>query len=100
MVPNGVDPEWLEKRPRATALAQRWGVGSGPVFAYIGSFSHCEGRARPVDGAPDNPGRLPGARPLPGGGGADDGALPLTPGTGGPGALVSRGRDHGTGARP
>ena len=75
MVPNGVDPEWLEKRPRATAFAQRWGVGSGPVFAYIGSFSHYEGLPFLVDAAPDILERLPDARLLLVGGGRDEGVL-------------------------
>src|SRR5260370_10089297 len=75
MVPNGVDPEWLEKRPRATAFAQRWGVGSGPVFAYIGSFSHYEGLPFLVDAAPDILERMPDARLLLVGGGRDEGVL-------------------------
>lgn len=75
MVPNGVDPEWLEKRPRADALAQRWGLGNGPVFAYIGSFSHYEGLPFLVDAAPDILERLPDARLLLVGGGRDEGVL-------------------------
>jgi PEP-CTERM/exosortase A-associated glycosyltransferase len=75
MVPNGVDPEWLEKRPPATALAQRWGLGNGPVFAYIGSFSHYEGLPFLVDAAPDILERLPDARLLLVGGGRDEGVL-------------------------
>ena len=75
MVPNGVDPEWLEKRPRASALAQRWDLGNGPVFAYIGSFSHYEGLPFLVDAAPDILERLPDARLLLVGGGRDESVL-------------------------
>ena len=75
MVPNGVDPEWLEERPRATALGKRWGLGPGPVFAYIGSFSHYEGLPFLVDAAPDILERLPDARLLLVGGGRDESVL-------------------------
>jgi PEP-CTERM/exosortase A-associated glycosyltransferase len=75
LVPNGVDPEWLEKRPRATALGERWGLGPGPVFAYIGSFSHYEGLPFLVDAAPDILERLPDARLLLVGGGRDESVL-------------------------
>jgi PEP-CTERM/exosortase A-associated glycosyltransferase len=75
LVPNGVDPEWLEKRPRATALQQRWELGSGPVFAYIGSFSHYEGLPFLVEAAPEIMERLPDARLLLVGGGRDESVL-------------------------
>jgi glycosyltransferase involved in cell wall biosynthesis len=42
VVPNGVDGEWLEPRERAGTLAARLGLRAGPVFGYVGSFSHYE----------------------------------------------------------
>lgn len=75
LVPNAVDPEWLEKRPRATALQQRWDLGNGPVFAYIGSFSHYEGLPFLVETAPEIMERLPDARLLLVGGGRDENVL-------------------------
>ena len=75
VVPNGVDREWLEPRPRATALAERLGIGAGPVFGYIGSFSHYEGLPFLVEVMPELAARIPGARLVIAGSGRDDGAV-------------------------
>ena len=40
VIPNGVESDWLKPRPRAEALAAELGLGAGPVFGYLGSFSH------------------------------------------------------------
>jgi PEP-CTERM/exosortase A-associated glycosyltransferase len=75
VIPNGVDPAWLEPRPRAAALAQSLGLGEGPVFAYIGSFSHYEGLPFLVDAAPSFLDHLPDSRLLIVGGGRDEAEL-------------------------
>ena len=75
VVPNGVDPEWLEFRPRAERLASRFGLGGGPVFGYVGSFSHYEGLPFLVELAPEFLRRLPGSRLLIVGGGRDESQL-------------------------
>ncbi|HET8575942.1 MAG TPA: TIGR04063 family PEP-CTERM/XrtA system glycosyltransferase [Methylomirabilota bacterium] len=72
IIPNGVDAEWLEPRPRARELAARLGVGTGPVFAYIGSFSHYEGLPFLVRAAPGFLRRFPGSTLLLVGSGRDD----------------------------
>ena len=75
-IPNGVDPEWLETRPRATALAARLGVdGGAPVYAYVGSFSQYEGLPFLVEAAPEFLGRIPGAQLLLVGSGRDEEAV-------------------------
>ena len=75
VVPNGVDREWLEPRPRAGALAERLGIGAGPIFGYVGSFSHYEGLPFLVDAMPDLAARIPGARLVIAGSGRDEGAV-------------------------
>lgn len=75
LVPNGVDTGWFQPRPRAVELAARLGLGSAPVFAYIGSFSLYEGLRFLVDAAPGFLQRFPGARLLVVGGGRDEEAL-------------------------
>ncbi len=75
LVPNGVDAEWLQPRPHAQKLADQLGLGSGPVFAYIGSFSLYEGLRFLIDAAPEFLQRLPGSRLLVVGGGRDEAAL-------------------------
>jgi len=72
VVPNGVDPEWLERRPRVEALAARFGLGQAPVFGYVGSFSHYEGLPFLVNAAPEFLERFPGSRLLIVGGGRDE----------------------------
>ena len=69
------DREWLEPRPRAGALAERLGIGAGPVFGYVGSFSHYEGLPFLVDAMPDLAARIPGARLVIAGSGRDEGAV-------------------------
>ena len=75
LVPNGVDAEWFRPRPRAAALAARLGIGEGPVFGYVGSFSHYEGLPFLLEAAPDFMGALPGSRLLLVGGGRDEAKL-------------------------
>lgn len=75
VVPNGVDPKWLERRPRVEALAARFGLGRGPVFGYVGSFSHYEGLPFLVEAAPAFLERFPGSRLVIVGGGRDESQL-------------------------
>ena len=75
VVPNGVEAEWLEPRARATDLAVRLGLGAGPVFGYIGSFSRYEGLPFLIEAMADLLGRIPGARLLLVGGGRDEQAV-------------------------
>jgi PEP-CTERM/exosortase A-associated glycosyltransferase len=75
LVPNGVDPEWLEPRARATNLAAELGLGEGPVFGYIGSFSRYEGLPFLMEAMPELLARFPGARLLLVGGGRDEQAI-------------------------
>ncbi|MGH7299579.1 MAG: glycosyltransferase, partial [Candidatus Rokuibacteriota bacterium] len=75
VVPNGVDSEWLEPRPRIEALAERLGIGEGPVLGYVGSFSHYEGLPFLVGAMPELAARIPGARLLIAGSGRDEGAV-------------------------
>lgn len=75
MVPNGVDAEWLEPRTRAARLAADLGLGQGPVFGYIGSFSRYEGLPFLIEAMPDLLARFPGARLLLVGGGRDEEAV-------------------------
>jgi PEP-CTERM/exosortase A-associated glycosyltransferase len=89
IVPNGVDPEWFEARPRATALAARLGIGAGPVFGYIGSFSHYEGLAFLLEAAPAFMERFPGSRLLLVGDGRDRPALDEAARRAGPGVIMT-----------
>jgi PEP-CTERM/exosortase A-associated glycosyltransferase len=75
VVPNGVEAEWLEPRARATDLAVRLGLGAGPVFGYIGSFSRYEGLPFLIEAMAELLGRIPGARLLLVGGGRDEQAV-------------------------
>jgi PEP-CTERM/exosortase A-associated glycosyltransferase len=95
LVPNGVDPEWFEGRPRANALATRLGLGEGPVFGYVGSFSHYEGLPFLVDAAPDILARLPGSRLMLVGSGRDDASLKEAARRAGPGVILTGRVPHG-----
>jgi PEP-CTERM/exosortase A-associated glycosyltransferase len=75
LVPNGVDPEWLEPHARATNLAAQLGLGEGPVFGYIGSFSRYEGLPFLIDAMPEIFARFPGCKLLLVGGGRDEQAI-------------------------
>lgn len=75
IVPNGVDPDWFEARPRAGELAERLGLGHGPVFGYIGSFSFYEGLPFLVEAMGSLVRRIPGARLVLAGSGRDEEAL-------------------------
>ena len=75
LVPNGVDHEWLEPHQRASALATQLGLGEGPVFGYIGSFSHYEGLPFLLEAMPELLASFPGARLLLVGGGRDEEAI-------------------------
>lgn len=75
VVPNGVEAEWLELRPRATDLAAQLGLGAGPVFGYIGSFSRYEGLSFLVEAMPELLSHFPTARLLLVGGGRDEEAV-------------------------
>jgi glycogen synthase len=72
VVPNGVEPDWLEPRPRAGWLAADLGIGPGPVFGYLGSFSFYEGLPFLVEAAPDFLGPSSGGHLLLVGGGRDE----------------------------
>lgn len=89
VVPNGVDPEWLERRPRAETLATRFGLGQGPVFGYVGSFSHYEGLPFLVEAAPELLERFPGSRLLIVGGGRDESQLREAVGRAGPSVVLT-----------
>jgi PEP-CTERM/exosortase A-associated glycosyltransferase len=75
VVPNGVGADWLEPRARATDLAAQLGLGAGPVFGYIGSFSRYEGLPFLIEAMAEIVGRIPGARLLLVGGGRDEQAV-------------------------
>jgi PEP-CTERM/exosortase A-associated glycosyltransferase len=75
LVPNGVDAEWLEPHARATSLAAGLGLGEGPVFGYIGSFSRYEGLPFLIEAMPELLARFPGAKLLLVGGGHDEEAI-------------------------
>jgi PEP-CTERM/exosortase A-associated glycosyltransferase len=75
VVPNGVDPEWFAPRARAVELAAQLGIGEGPVFGYIGSFSRYEGLSFLTEAMPELLARFPGARLLLVGGGRDEQAV-------------------------
>jgi PEP-CTERM/exosortase A-associated glycosyltransferase len=72
VVPNGVEPDWLEPRPRASWLAADLGIGRGPVFGYLGSFSFYEGLPFLVEATPDFLGSSGGGHLLLVGGGRDE----------------------------
>jgi PEP-CTERM/exosortase A-associated glycosyltransferase len=72
VVPNGVEPEWLIPRARADRLASQLGIGQGPVFGYLGSFSFYEGLPFLVEAAPDFLGSSDDGRLLLVGGGRDE----------------------------
>ena len=40
VVPNAVDPQQLEPRPRDRALAERWGLGEAFTFGYVTNLDH------------------------------------------------------------
>jgi PEP-CTERM/exosortase A-associated glycosyltransferase len=75
VAPNAVDGEWLTSRVRASELAAQMGLGAGPVFGYIGSFSRYEGLLFLIEAMPDILVRFPGARLLLVGGGRDEEAV-------------------------
>lgn len=75
VAPNAVDGEWLTSRVRASELAAQLGLGAGPVFGYIGSFSRYEGLLFLIEAMPDLLVRFPGARLLLVGGGRDEEAV-------------------------
>jgi PEP-CTERM/exosortase A-associated glycosyltransferase len=75
IVPNGVDAEWLEPRPRIEDLAHRLGIGAGPVFGYVGSFSHYEGLPFLIAAMSDLAARIPGVRLVIAGSGRDEHAV-------------------------
>jgi glycosyltransferase involved in cell wall biosynthesis len=72
VIRNGVDAEWLQPRPRANDLAERLGIGRGPVFGYIGSFIHYEGLQFLVEAAPEFLKHFPGGKLLLVGSGPED----------------------------
>lgn len=89
VVPNGVDGDWLEPRERAGMLAARLGLGAGPVFGYVGSFSHYENLPFLVRAAPEFLRPFPGGRLLVVGGGRDESALRRAALEVGPGVIIT-----------
>jgi len=75
VIPNGVDAKWLEPRRRANEMGARIGVRTGPVFGYIGSFSHYEGLPFLVQAAPEFLRHFPESTLLLVGSGRDDSEL-------------------------
>jgi len=75
VIPNGVDSEQFQPVPRARHVAERLGLGEGPVFGYIGSFSHYEGLPFLVDASRALRRAIPEARILLVGGGRDEPAI-------------------------
>ena len=88
IVPNGVDADWFVTRPRADELAQRIGLGKGPVFGYIGSFSFYEGLPFLVDAMRSLVARIPGATLLLAGSGRDEEALKAAAKEAGPSVIM------------
>lgn len=64
VVPNGVDGEWFQPRPRSERLAHRFGLGGGPVFGFVGSFYRYEGLRFLLDALPALVAAIPGAQLL------------------------------------
>ena len=75
VVPNAVEGDWLASPARASDLAAELGLGAGPIFGYIGSFSRYEGLLFLIEAMPDILVRFPGARLLLVGGGRDEEAV-------------------------
>ena len=88
IVPNGVDPEWCEPRTRAADLADGLGLGRGPVFGYVGSFSRYEGLTFLIEAMPELLARFPGAKLLLVGGGRDEEDVRAAARRAGPAVLV------------
>jgi PEP-CTERM/exosortase A-associated glycosyltransferase len=89
VVPNGVDAEWLEPRSRATDLSDKLGLGAGPVFGYIGSFSRYEGIPFLIQAMSELLAVFPTARLLLVGGGRDEEAIRLAAQRAGPAVLLA-----------
>ncbi len=75
VVPNGVDTEWFYPMERDRGLAKHLGIDGGPVFGFVGSFYHYEGLRFLLESTPELVRRLPGARILLVGGGAEEAEL-------------------------
>jgi PEP-CTERM/exosortase A-associated glycosyltransferase len=75
VVPNAVEGDWLASPARAIDLAAELGLGAGPIFGYIGSFSRYEGLLFLIEAMPDILVRFPDARLLLVGGGRDEEAV-------------------------
>jgi len=87
VVPNGVDGEWFKDWPRAETLARRLCLGEGPVFGYVGSFSHYEGLPFLVEAAPQFLRRFTGASLVLVGSGRDEEAVRRAVTRAGPGVI-------------
>jgi glycogen(starch) synthase len=72
VVPNGVDVEWFQPRPRTEALARQLGLDGGPVFGFVGSFYRYEGLRFLLDALPALRAAISGARLLLVGSGEDE----------------------------
>jgi PEP-CTERM/exosortase A-associated glycosyltransferase len=75
VVPNGVDPVSFQPVRRNDDLAQRLGLGAGPVFGFVGSFYRYEGLRFVVEAMAELKRRLPDAQLLLVGGGEEEAAL-------------------------
>ena len=75
VVPNGVDVEWFAPRPRQPELAAALGLDDNPVLGFIGSFYRYEGLGFLLEGMAALRERVPRARVLLVGGGAEDSEL-------------------------
>lgn len=75
VVPNGVDVEWFEPRPRSEPLARALGLNGGPVFGFVGSFYRYEGLRFLLEAFPDLRRALPQTRLLLVGSGEEEATL-------------------------
>jgi len=72
VIPNGVDVDWFQPRPRDINLAEKFGLNGNPVFGFIGSFYRYEGLRFLLDSIPQLTQNLPGVKVILVGGGYEE----------------------------